>query len=86
MCNTFGRPHGSSKSHCERKKTSSKPINNINVPPPHVEAKVGPIGGPGAQSQTTIWKFEWNKENKLKIKISRKKFQVISVENSGGNM
>lgn len=84
MYNTFGRPHGSSKSHCERRKTSSKPMNNINVEPPHVEANfiyflelkmrnkikickialpnVGPIGGPGAQSQATICKFKWNKK------------------------
>lgn len=51
---TFGRPHGSSKSHCDRKNTSKSPINNMNWPPPHVDANVGPIGAPTGQSQTTI--------------------------------
>ena len=38
----IGLLHGSSKSHWLRKKTSNKPINNINDEPPHVDANVGP--------------------------------------------
>lgn len=61
---TLGRLHGSSKSHCERKNTSNKPINSINEPPPHVEASVGPIGAPTGQSQSAISTNE-EKNNKL---------------------
>lgn len=51
---TLGRLHGSSKSHWERRNTSSKPMNSINCPPPHVDANVGPIGAPTGQSQRAI--------------------------------
>lgn len=51
---TLGRLHGSSKSHCERKNTSSKPMNSINWPPPQVDASVGPIGTPTGQSQSAM--------------------------------
>lgn len=61
---TLGRLHGSSKSHCERKNTSNKPINSINEPPPHVEASVGPIGAPTGQSQSAISANENQKKTK----------------------
>lgn len=51
---TFGRLHGSSMSHCDRRKTSSNPINSIKELPPQVAAKVGPTGAPTGQSQTAI--------------------------------
>lgn len=41
-------------SHCERKNTSSSPINSANWPPPQVDVSVGPIGAPTWQSQNAI--------------------------------
>lgn len=50
----LARPQGSSRSHWERMKTSSRPINSMNALPPHVEASVGPVGTPTKQSQADV--------------------------------
>lgn len=84
---TLGRLHGSSKSHCERKNTSSKPINNINWPPPQVDAKVGPIGDPTGQSHKAIvWKknskTNWlpNLETSIRLEIFKIAIKTWSEE------
>lgn len=54
----FGRLHGSSKSHCDRIKTSSRPMNSMNWPPPQSDAKVWPAEAAATgQSHVTILDF-----------------------------
>lgn len=48
------RPQGSSRSHCERMNTSSRPMKSMNALPPQVDANVGPVGTLTRQSQRPV--------------------------------
>lgn len=75
---SLGRLHGSSKSHCERMKTSSRPMNNMNWPPPHKVAKVCPAdAAPMGQSQVTIVSLEIRRKS---VKFESSIVSLIGVE------